>query len=195
MQTSSGVTSLALIVAVSIGAAACQNRTAPSEPAPADLSPTATVKDLMLSLIDTSADTVWLSVTTVVSEKGTVETVPRSDEDWAKVRYGALALAEGANLLMMPERRVARPGEKSETPGVELEPEEMDALIAKDRAAWNMRATALRDVAREALKAIDSKDAETLFAVGERIENACEGCHKQYWYPNEVVPEFELKSQ
>jgi hypothetical protein len=144
----------------------------------------------MLSVIDPSADVVWLSVTTVVDDKGLVETKPITDEDWIRVRHGAVTLMEAANLLMIPGRRVARPGEKSETPGVELEPEEMDALIAKDRPAWNTRAKALHDVMAQVVQAVDAKDAEKVFELGEQIEHACENCHRQYWYPNEVIPEF-----
>lgn len=152
--------------------------------------PHATIKDLMLSVIDPNADVVWLSVMTVQSEGKTVETRPQNDEDWAKVRHGAITLIEASNLLMMPGRRVARPGEKSETPGVELEPEEMDVLIAKDRAAWNQRAKNLHDASLEILKAVEAKDADKVFELGENIELACEGCHRQYWYPNEKIPEL-----
>jgi hypothetical protein len=147
------------------------------------------VKDLMLSIVDPSADVVWLSVTTVHSEKGIVETKPRNDEEWLKVRHGAIALAEAANLLMMPGRKVAPPGHKSETPGIELEPEEMDVLIAKDRATWNQRAKALHDAATEVLAAVDAKDSDKVFEIGEHIERACENCHTHYWYPNEVIPD------
>ena len=102
-----------------------------------------------------------------------------------------MTLAEAANLLMIPGRQVARPGEKSETPGVELEPEEMDALIAKDRAGWNKRATALREAVLEVLTAIDAKDPDRVFELGARIELACENCHSQYWYPNEKLPPLQ----
>ena len=113
--------------------AACQSQAPTAPPAPAEPTylPTATIKDLMLSIVDPSADVVWLSVTTIVDEKGLVETVPKTDEEWKKVRHGAIALAEAANLLKMPGRRVAQPGEKSETPGVELEP----ARVAGERYA------------------------------------------------------------
>jgi hypothetical protein len=179
-----------VILALATGAG-CQSQ-APAAPAASqpEYMPTATIKDLMLSVIDPSADVVWLSVTTVVDDKGLVETKPVSDEDWTRVRHGAVTLMEAANLLMIPGRRVARPGEKSETPGVELEPEEMDELIAKDRAAWNARAKALHDVVASVIEAIDAKDPEKVFELGEQIEIACESCHKQYWYPNEVIPEF-----
>ena len=170
--------------------AACQSQAPAAPPAPLEPTylPTATIKDLMLSIVDPSADVVWLSVTTIVDDKGLVETMPKTDEEWKKVRQGAIALAEAANLLKMPGRRVAQPGEKSDTPGVELEPEEMDVLIAKDRAAWHERATHLHDAAIDVIAAIDAKDGNKVFELGEKIEEACENCHKQYWYPNEVIP-------
>ena len=183
------VSAVVLCMVVVSGCQTQQRAAAPPASEPAYL-PTATVKDLMLSVVDPSADVVWLSVTTVVDDKGLVETVPKSDEEWTKVRHGAVTLMEAANLLMIPGRRVARPGEKSETPGVELEPEEMDALIAKDRGAWNKRATHLHDVVADVIRAIDAKDANRVFELGEQIEEACENCHRQYWYPNEVIPAY-----
>jgi hypothetical protein len=164
--------------------AACQQ---PPKPQPYTTS--ATVKDLMQGFIDANADVVWLAVTAETTEKGVVETAPTSDEAWLKVRHGAIALAEAANLLLIPGRPVARPGEKSEVPGVELEPSEMEAMINQDRAAWNKRALALHDAATAVLRAIDAKDSAKVFEIGEQIELACEGCHTHFWYPNEVIPE------
>ena len=104
------------------------------------------------------------------------------------MRHGAVGLSEGANLLIMPGRKVALPHEKSETPGVELEPEEMQVLIEKDRAAFNTRAKALHEAGMAAVAAADAKDAQKLFEVGKQIEHACETCHMAYWYPNEKIP-------
>jgi hypothetical protein len=190
MRTSQTTIGLSIAILCLVTAGACQYRELSSPPAAhqPEYIPTATIKDLMLSVVDPSADVVWLSVTMVTDEKGLVETMPKSDEEWLKVRHGAVTLMEAANLLMIPGRRVARPGEKSETPGVELEPEEMDALIAKDRAAWNARTKRLHDATLEVIKAIDARDSNKVFELGEQIEEACENCHKQYWYPNEVTP-------
>ena len=161
-----------------------------------EYTPTATIKDIMDSIVDPSADVVWDSVATVVSDSGSNEKAPRTDEEWVNVRRGAIRLVEATNLLLMPGRHVARPGEKSSTPNVELEPEEMEVLINKDREAWNRRAKALHDSGLAALQAIDARDAKKLFDVGEEIDVACENCHVQYWYPNEKIPTFpsELKS-
>jgi hypothetical protein len=172
--------------------AACQQSAPPAAAAPQapPYAPTTTIKDLMLNVIDPAADVVWLSVTTVQSAEGTVDTAPKNDEDWQKVRQGAITLVEAANLLMIPGRHVAKPGEKSEVPGVELEPSEMEEMINKDRGAWDTRATALHDAATAVLAAAEAKDAAKVFEIGEQIELACEGCHKHFWYPNEKIPEF-----
>jgi hypothetical protein len=148
------------------------------------------VKDIMLHIVDPAGDMVWDSVSTTIDKGGIHETAPKSDEEWFKVRSGLMMLIEGSNLLMIPGRHVARPGEKSETPGVELEPSEMEELINKDRAAWNMRAKALHDIAASVLPIVEAKDAQKLFDMGEDIDKACENCHRQYWYPNEKIPDF-----
>jgi hypothetical protein len=66
----------------------------------------------------------------------------------------------------------------------------MQVMIDKDRAGWNQRATALHDAAMLAVRAAEAKDPDKIFEVGETIEHACEGCHRQYWYPNEKIPEL-----
>jgi hypothetical protein len=187
------IRSLMVVVFAAVAAGSCQSK--PAEPAaPAVAQPpyttTATVKDIMLHIVDPAGDMVWDSVATVIDKGGIHETAPKTDEEWFKVRSGLIMLIEGSNLLMIPGRKVARPGEKSETPGVELEPSEMDELIAKDRAAWYQRAKALHDIAQSVLEVVERKDAQKLFDVGEDIDRACENCHRQYWYPNEKIPDF-----
>lgn len=176
-------------------ATACQRAQEAAPPAAApkpEFLPEATIKDLMLGIIDVAADNVWLSVSTVVSDQGVVDTRPTNDEEWEKVRYGALTLVEASNLLTMPGRRVARPGEKSVAPGVELEPEEMDKLINADLTGWATHAKALHDAALLAVRAAEAKDADKIFEIGETIQHACEGCHRAYWYPNEQIPELPV---
>lgn len=179
---------LALFTASLVFGNACQSRQSQQADSQPEYVPIATVKDLMLSLIDPSADVVWEAVTTIINANGIVEKVPQTEEEWINVQRGALRLVEATNLLLVPGRHVARPGEKSEAPGVELEPEEMEALINKDRPGWIARAEGLREASLEALKAIEARDAPKLFELGEKIEMACENCHTNYWYPNQVLP-------
>jgi hypothetical protein len=184
----------ALFVFTMILSGAC--RTTPPVPEPAapaaEMHLDATIKDLMLGVIDTNADVVWNAVSFVHNDQGIVETRPKNDEEWATVRRGAVALMEGTNLLKMHPRKVAQAHEKSEVPGVELEPAEMEALIVKDPASWDRFSEDLYLSVKNVLAAIDAKDVNKVFELGERIEHTCEGCHKAYWYPNEVVPEIDF---
>src|SRR5437667_10752275 len=70
-------------------AAGCER--APAQP-PGSAHPqyeiTATVKDLMDSMVDPQADVVWDAVSTIVTPAGTQEKMPRTDEEWKQVRRG-----------------------------------------------------------------------------------------------------------
>ena len=183
-----------VIVPLCLLIAACQARQADPPAAAAAPAPpyttTASIKDIMQHIVDPAGDLVWESVSVVVDRKGVHETIPKTDEEWAKARGGAITLIEASNLLMIPGRHVAKPGEKSEAPGVELEPSEMEALIVKDLPSFYKRAGHLHDVAVKTLQVIDAKDVKGLYEIGEELDQACENCHRQYWYPNEPVQPF-----
>jgi hypothetical protein len=185
--------SVALVLCAAAAAASCQARQ-PEPAAPAAATPTyttsATIKDIMLHVVDPAGDMVWDSVATVVDKQGLHETVPITDEDWFKVRSGVITLIEASNLLIVPGRAMARPGEKSIAPGVELEPAEMEVLVNKDREGWNRRAKDLHDISLKVLAVVEKKDAQALFDIGEDLDKACENCHRAYWYPNEQIPDF-----
>jgi hypothetical protein len=170
-------------------ASGCGTREAP-QPQPA-YTPTATVRDIMVSIVDPQADVLWNAVATIIGPAGTEEREPRTDEEWATVRRGAIQLVEVPNLLLIPGRRAARPGEKSETPRVELEPAAIEKLIAEDPATWARLVTGLHDAAVPALKAIDAKSAGGLFDAGDNLEKACESCHQHYWYPPKDSPAWK----
>ena len=158
----------------------------------AEFRTTATIKDIMDSVVDPSADYLWDSVATIVTKKGTEERRPRTDMEWKEVRRHAIALLEATNLLIMDGRQVAKPGEKSENPGIELGPEEIKGIIDSDRASFIKFAHGLHDATMKALAAIDKKDADELSNSGETIDEACEQCHLKYWYPPDT-PEILKK--
>jgi hypothetical protein len=144
-----------------------------------------TIKDIMESIVDPSADALWEAVGTVVDKEGIHESFPKTPEDWRDVRRAAVRIIEGSNLLMMPGREAAPPGTKSDAPGVELEPDQISALLNKNRAAFDAFAKALQALGAEALQASAAQDAPLLMDIGARMENVCESCHQTYWYPLE----------
>ena len=80
---------------------------------------TTTLRDLMDGMVDPAADTIWNSVSTTITKKGKEEKAPHTDEEWGTVRHSAIALLEASNLLQIPGRHVAMPGQRNEQ-GIEL---------------------------------------------------------------------------
>ena len=150
--------------------------------------PQFSILEIMESIVMPAAQTIWDSVAVDVTEKGTVEKGPVTEEDWATLRWTAVELVESTNLLVVQGRRVAPPGTKSENPDSELSPEEMQALIAKSRPAFVAHAHVLHEAAMEALRAIDARKLDAISDAGGTIDAACEGCHLQFWYPNQQLP-------
>lgn len=166
----------AVVLLLTVALSAC------SSPAPTAFRLTATVKDVMDSIIDPSADALWDSVEIAATLDGVEHKQPRTDDDWKVLRRHAIVLVEASNLLLIPDRRVANPNDKADDASVDLHPEEIEALRVKDPAAWATHAHELHDAALESLKAIDAKDVTALLNAGETLDASCESCHRAYWY-------------
>ncbi len=165
----------------------CSSPKPASTPLWGDLKPVVSVKELMHDMIDPIADYVFESVRIVTTAQGTVETYPRTEEDWDKIRVGGVTLAEGAYLLKIP-RPFAPPGDENNSAGPnapELSPAQMVAKIEKDPVLWNAKIEALRNVGLEVLEIVKQKNVDRLWDAGEDLDIACETCHIEYWYPGE----------
>ena len=70
---------------------ACKSQE-PAKPAEevAQYRPTSTIKDIMDSMVDPSADYMWDSVATIISDKGIEERQPRTPKEWAEIRRKAI---------------------------------------------------------------------------------------------------------
>ena len=81
---------------------------------------------------------------------------PETDEEWRKLREGAILLAESGNLLLMPGR-------------------------AEDTDVWRDTSLEMVEAGADALRAADAKDVDGLIEAGNRVIDACEVCHELHW--------------
>src|SRR5262245_4170510 len=129
--------SLSFLFATTLIATSCQGpqNAAPTKPdsAESDYRPASTIKEIMDSMVDYNADYLWDAVSTEYTAKGVIDQRPKTNEDWKEARKRAVTLLEASNLLLMPGRAVAKPGEKAENPGIEESPEEIKKLMDADR--------------------------------------------------------------
>ena len=198
VRTPHGLATCAGLVLLGATIAACSSSKPPPTPAQTtdtrqaaalwgDLKPVVSVKELMKYMIDPVADNIFNAVGSTVTSHGIVDVAPKTEEDWDKIRIGAVSLAEGASLLRI-RRPFTPPGDENNSTGpdaVELSPAQITAKVERDPVEWNARIEALRNVALEALDVVKRKDVNELWDVGENLDKACEACHRSYWYPGE----------
>jgi hypothetical protein len=171
--------------------AACSQPRAPDSHAQ-PFRPTASIQELMQTIVDPAADAVWEAVSSETGPHGIEEHQPRSEAEWLAVRRHALTLVEAGNLLLVPGRPVShggKPLEDAHVPGI-LDARQVAQAIDADRGAFAARVLDLHAAGSEALAAVDARDAQRLMRAGERIDAACEGCHMHYWYPNAEQPRW-----
>jgi hypothetical protein len=113
------------------------------------------VKDLMENVMDPAADVVWESVGTIMTKEGTFERAPANDDEWNRVKAGAITLVETGNLLMIP----ARTGGSEE---------------------WVSLAQAMIAQSKRAIKAAEDHDKQATFDIGADIYESCVNCHKRF---------------
>jgi len=160
-------------------------RSPAAAPAASQYAATATVMDLMVSMIEPASKVVFDAVKTVETPTGVQEKAPATDQEWMDLRRNALLMIESANLLLMPGRHIAPPQFAKVHNEGELAPADIEVRVAKDRAAFNRFATAFRQAAVGALKAAEARKAADFGPVSEAIDSACENCHLRFWYPEQ----------
>src|SRR6185369_14542866 len=183
---------IALSILAGLTLAGCSSpKPAEPPPAAAPASPVmksvVSVKELMRFTIDPIADNIFDAVTWDITKKGVKETKPTTEEDWEKVKIGAVTLAEAIYLLKVP-RPYAPAGDVNNSTGPnppERAPEQIKAKVDKDPVLWDAKIEALRNAAKEVMAIADKKDANALFEASADIDSACEACHLEYWYPGD----------
>lgn len=152
-----------------------------------EITPVVSVKELMENMIDPLSDNVFDAVWWDNTSKGVIEHKPVSDEDWEKVKTGAVGIVEGIELLKV--RRPWTPAgdlNNSQGPNApELSPTQIQAKLDKDPVLWTAKIQALRNVGLEVLEIVKKKDASALWQAGGDLDDACEACHLEYWYPGD----------
>jgi hypothetical protein len=189
MQTSTTCWSRACAIALTaaIAAAGCSGArdTTPPAPAQAVLAPVLSVKELMQHIVDPQADYVFDAVGSDISHDRVVDIAPTTDDDWTKIERGAYVLAESSNLLKMPRKMAPDGAANVEPGGPELTPAEIEAKVNANPALWASHADGLRAEALKVIDIVKARDAGRLLAAGSALDQACEACHLDFWYPGD----------
>lgn len=147
---------------------------------PPSLAPQTTVNALMKDTIDPAAQALWTAVSYTATAEGITETMPETEDDWNTLRARADELIKAGVLLMLPGLKV---NDLSVVPpGFQYTPAEIERLIQQDPAPWRNYAERMQTAVLQLAGAIQQRDVTALMELGPPINQACEGCHGQYWY-------------
>ena len=152
-----------------------------------EMTPVVSVKELMEHMLDPASDYIFDAVWWDSTPTGVVEHRPRTEEEWAKVKTGAVTLVEGIELLKLP-RPFAPAGDVNDSVGPhppELSPTQIKTKLDADPVLWIAKIQALRNVGLEVLDVVKKKDTDALWQAGGDLDEACEACHLEYWYPGD----------
>lgn len=109
------------------------------------MQPASTMSELMVKIIYPASDAIFYITTRE----------PKTEVEWVEVQAKALAVAESANLLMMPGR-------------------------ARDQDRWMQDAKLMLDAGRAAFRAAKAKDVAALDALNDQLYTSCTSCHQHY---------------
>lgn len=113
------------------------------------------MKQFMSEVLSYSAQEIWKRQGYISDEKGMRSLFPKNDEERKQARNAALSLAEMANVLLIPGRRV-------------------------EEQAWT---DGVAQVRKAALKLADTslmKNEDGYMEAGIQLNDACYSCHKKY---------------
>jgi len=113
--------------------------------ASAPMQPASTMSELMVKIIYPASDAIFYITTRE----------PKTEAEWVELQGKALAVAESANLLMMPGR-------------------------ARDQDRWMDDAKLMLDAGRAAFRAAKAKDVAALDALNDQLYTSCTSCHQHY---------------
>src|SRR5258708_2014182 len=109
------------------------------------MQPASTMSELMVKIIYPASDAIFYITTRE----------PKTEAEWGELQGKALAVAESANLLMMPGR-------------------------ARDQDRWMADAKLMLDAGRAAFRAARTKDVAAVEAVNDHLYTSCTSCHQHY---------------
>src|SRR3954447_18325136 len=107
--------------------------------------PASTMSELMIRIIYPASDAIFYITTRE----------PKTEAEWGELQGKALAVAESANLLMMPGR-------------------------ARDQDRWMDDARLMLDAGRAAFRAAKTRDVAAVAALNDQLYTSCTSCHQHY---------------
>lgn len=163
--------------------AACGKQ--PVEPKP-------TLHEVMAGRIDPIADVIWEESSKAYGEDGKAAPGKLTEAGWNKIARAARDLHDGATVIIAnPELQATRPGtrilDEGEVPEA-ITAAQVAMYLDRDRSGLARHARELSNLALGIETAAKARDTVQTVQLSEDLDEVCESCHKEFWYPDQPKP-------
>ena len=147
---------------------------------------------LMKDVVAPQTQIVWDMGNQALNDQGNPDASKLKPADWAKIAAAAGKVKQASLTLAQAEHAIAAaPGQKIDGEG------NPDAFGAKDvQKVLDANPKLFRAFAQQLAVSMDEvitstqkKNATQLADVSGRLDQVCEQCHLQFWYPNQKAPQ------
>lgn len=160
----------------------------PQAAQPSQQRPMDSVHGIMTKRVDPYADTIWGISNAARNDDAGIDPAKMSPEAWRDMASTAAKMEDAARSLrpLQPIRAVHQ-GERIVDEGNPLAPTaaRVQKQIDADRQLFRAMARSLERHSRDLAIAARARDARTAGRLVNEIDGVCEGCHLQFWYPED----------
>lgn len=147
--------------------------------------------ELMKNVVAVQTQIVWDVSNKTQDDNGNPDASKLTAADWTHISAAASKVRVASQTLAAADHvMAAAPGQKLQdegNPGA-FDAKAVQAVIDSNPKAFNAFAQALAASMNEVIVATQARDAKKLNDVAGQIDQICEQCHVQFWYPNQQVP-------
>lgn len=143
---------------------------------------------LMKDTVAPQAQILWDIGNKALDDDGNALATRLTSSDWAQLAAAARAIKTAAAAVAeSPRMLIAPPGAKLQDEGApgQATSRQIQGYIDANPRDFAAHARALADVSDGFINAATTRDAETLGEASARLDEVCEACHIQYWYPEQ----------
>lgn len=164
---------------------------ADQKPAPAAAGKSPNLHELMKNVIAPQAQVIWDLGNNAQDDQGNLDPKKLKPADWAKFTSAATKTKQAAQTLATADHvMAAAPGQKIDGEGNPnaFGAKEVQKTIDAQPKAFAAFAQQLVVSMDKVLDGAAKHDAAKLAEVSGELDQLCESCHTQFWYPQQKAP-------
>jgi cytochrome c556 len=145
------------------------------------------LKHAMKNVVSVEMQSIWDITGAAFNDAGDVDGSKLNEADWSKIAAAAEKLRIEMTALRDQPIRVAAAGEKLDGEGAPgaLDAAHVQALIDKNPSEFKAKAAGMLAASIQMETAAMAHDAAELGRVSGEVDQVCEVCHQQFWYPSQ----------